>query len=71
MKICLFSVVISEDMVKDGYEDIMNVDISLVAIEMMKRKYECTPQMKCILLAITEPSKFFFFFFWESLTAFI
>ncbi|KAI7746767.1 hypothetical protein M8C21_025277 [Ambrosia artemisiifolia] len=32
--------VMSEDMVKDGYEDIMNVDISCVAIEMMRRKYE-------------------------------
>ena len=26
----------SEDMVKDGYEDIMNVDISSVAIEMIR-----------------------------------
>ncbi|KAM7509033.1 hypothetical protein LguiA_019486 [Lonicera macranthoides] len=30
--------VMSEDMVKDGYEDIMNVDISSVAIDMMRRK---------------------------------
>ncbi|KAF2319664.1 hypothetical protein GH714_017902 [Hevea brasiliensis] len=28
----------SEDMVKDGYEDIMNIDISSVAIEMMKKQ---------------------------------
>ncbi|KHG02598.1 Methyltransferase-like protein 13 [Gossypium arboreum] len=40
----------SEDMVKDGYEDIMNIDISSVAIEMMRRKYEFVPQLKCILL---------------------
>ncbi|KAI8545884.1 hypothetical protein RHMOL_Rhmol07G0072100 [Rhododendron molle] len=31
--------VMSEDMVKDGYEDIMNIDISSVAIDMMRRKY--------------------------------
>lgn len=41
--------VISEDMVKDGFEDIMNIDISSVAIEMMKKKYESVPQLKCIL----------------------
>lgn len=40
--------VMSEDMIKDGYEDIMNVDISCVAIEMMRRKYEHVPQLKCI-----------------------
>jgi len=37
----------SEDMVKDGYEDIMNVDISSVAIEMMQTKYASVPQLKC------------------------
>lgn len=37
-------------MVKDGYEDITNIDISSVAIEMMRRKYECMPQLNCILL---------------------
>ncbi|EXB95306.1 hypothetical protein L484_007950 [Morus notabilis] len=42
--------VMSEDMVEDGYEDIMNVDISSVAIEMMRRKHESIPQLKCILL---------------------
>lgn len=40
----------SEDMVKDGYEDIINIDISSVAIDMMRRKYENIPQLKCILL---------------------
>jgi hypothetical protein len=39
----------SEDMVKDGYENIMNIDISSVAIDMMRRKYEYIPQLKCIL----------------------
>ncbi|GER43597.1 S-adenosyl-L-methionine-dependentmethyltransferases superfamily protein [Striga asiatica] len=40
---------ISEDMVKDGFEDIMNIDISSVAIEMMRNKHEHIPQLKCIL----------------------
>lgn len=39
----------SEDMVKDGYEEIVNVDISTVAIDMMRRKYEHVPQLKCIV----------------------
>lgn len=38
----------SEDMVKDGYEDIVNIDISSVAIDMMRTKYEYIPQLKCI-----------------------
>ena len=54
-----FSVVMSEDMVKDGYEDIMNIDISSVAVDMMRRKYEYIPQLKCILLTMTESSIFF------------
>lgn len=45
----LFGAVMSEDMVKDGYEDIMNVDISSVAIEMMQTKYASVPQLKCTL----------------------
>lgn len=39
----------SEDMVKDGFEDIMNIDISSVAVDMMRKKYEDFPQLKCIL----------------------
>lgn len=45
----IFLVVMSEDMVKDGYEDIMNIDISSVAIDLMRKKYEHVPQLKCIL----------------------
>lgn len=41
----------SEDMVKDGYEDIMNIDISPVAIDMMRKKYENIPHLKCILFS--------------------
>ncbi|KAI7725721.1 hypothetical protein M8C21_029560 [Ambrosia artemisiifolia] len=46
--------VMSEDMVKDGYEDIMNVDISCVAIEMMRRKYEHVPQLKYLQMDVRD-----------------
>lgn len=36
-------------MIRDGFEDIVNIDISSVAIEMMRKKYEHVPQLKCIL----------------------
>ncbi|KAM0064791.1 putative endothelin-converting enzyme 1 [Helianthus debilis subsp. tardiflorus] len=46
--------VISEDMVKDGYESIMNVDISCVAIEMMRRKYEHVPQLEYVQMDVRD-----------------
>lgn len=46
--------VMSEDMVKDGYENIMNVDISCVAIEMMRRKYEHIPQLKYLQMDVRD-----------------
>ncbi|XP_016716618.1 EEF1A lysine methyltransferase 4 isoform X2 [Gossypium hirsutum] len=48
----------SEDMVKDGYEDIMNIDISSVAIEMMGRKYEFVPQLKYMQMDVRDMSFF-------------
>ncbi|XP_057976812.1 uncharacterized protein LOC131163964 [Malania oleifera] len=50
--------VMSEDMVKDGYEDIMNIDISSVVIDMMKRKYEHIPQLKYMQMDVTDMSFF-------------
>ncbi|XP_040995109.1 EEF1A lysine methyltransferase 4-like [Juglans microcarpa x Juglans regia] len=50
--------VMSEDMVKDGYEDIMNIDISSVAIDMMGRKYENTPQLKYMQMDVRNMSFF-------------
>ncbi|KAM2918858.1 hypothetical protein COP2_040896 [Malus domestica] len=50
--------VMSEDMVKDGYEDIMNIDISSVAINMMKRKYEHIPQLKYMQMDVRDMSFF-------------
>ncbi|XP_076941601.1 uncharacterized protein LOC143615655 [Bidens hawaiensis] len=46
--------VMSEDMIKDGYGDIMNVDISCVAIEMMRRKYEHVPQLKYLQMDVRD-----------------
>ncbi|KAL0285172.1 UNVERIFIED_CONTAM: eEF1A lysine and N-terminal methyltransferase [Sesamum angustifolium] len=50
--------VISEDMVKDGFEDIMNIDISSVAIEMMRKKYEDVPQLKYMQMDVRDMSFF-------------
>lgn len=40
--------VMSEDMVIDGYREIVNIDISSVAIGMMQKKYEHIPQLKYV-----------------------
>ncbi|GAV81625.1 Methyltransf_11 domain-containing protein [Cephalotus follicularis] len=48
----------SEDMVKDGYEHIMNIDISSVAIDMMRRKYEYIPQLKYMQMDVRDMSFF-------------
>ncbi|XP_047157199.1 EEF1A lysine methyltransferase 4 isoform X2 [Vigna umbellata] len=50
--------VMSEDMVKDGYEHITNIDISSVAIEMMRRKYEYIPQLKYLQMDVRDMSLF-------------
>ncbi|KAM7472549.1 hypothetical protein LguiA_010732 [Lonicera macranthoides] len=50
--------VMSEDMVKDGYEDIMNVDISSVATNLMRRKYEHVPQLKYMQMDVRDMSFF-------------
>ncbi|KAB2627488.1 methyltransferase-like protein 13 [Pyrus ussuriensis x Pyrus communis] len=50
--------VMSEDMVKDGYEDIMNIDISSVAIDMMISKYEHIPQLKYMQMDVRDMSFF-------------
>lgn len=38
----------SEGMVDDGYEDVVNIDISSVVIETMQKRYSNRPQLKCI-----------------------
>ncbi|KAJ0977545.1 hypothetical protein J5N97_013019 [Dioscorea zingiberensis] len=48
----------SEDMVKDGYADIMNIDISSIAIEMMRRKCTHIPQLKYMQMDVRDMSFF-------------
>lgn len=48
----------SEDMVKDGYEDIMNIDISSIAIDMMRKKYADVPQLKYMQMDVRDMSFF-------------
>jgi hypothetical protein len=43
----LHSTVLSEDMANDGYEDIVNIDISSVVIEQMSEKHVGIPQLGC------------------------
>ncbi|CAK9170526.1 unnamed protein product [Ilex paraguariensis] len=50
--------VMSEDMVKDGYEEIINIDISSVAIDMMRRKYEHLPQLEYMQMDVRDMSFF-------------
>lgn len=37
-----------EGMVGDGYQDVINIDISSVVVEAMKQKYRDKPEMKCM-----------------------
>lgn len=41
----------SEGMVDDGYDNVVNIDISSVAIQTMRQRYSNRPQLKCILLS--------------------
>ncbi|XWS14277.1 hypothetical protein CRYUN_Cryun36dG0108800 [Craigia yunnanensis] len=50
--------VFSEDMVNDGYEDVVNVDISSVVIEAMQTKYSNRQQLKYIKLDVRDMSPF-------------
>lgn len=39
-------------MIADGYQDVVNIDISSVVVEAMRKKYQDKPQFKCILQII-------------------
>jgi hypothetical protein len=45
----LIVAVFGENMVDDGYQDVVNIDISSVVIEQMKKKYHDMPRLKCII----------------------
>ncbi|KAH9329877.1 hypothetical protein KI387_001985, partial [Taxus chinensis] len=50
--------VLSEDMVNDGYEEIVNIDISSVVIEAMRKKYQDYPQLKYATMDVRDMSTF-------------
>ncbi|XP_062181091.1 uncharacterized protein LOC133885396 [Phragmites australis] len=49
---------LSEDMVKDGYEDIVNIDISSVVIEQMREKHSDIPQLTYMQMDVRDMSFF-------------
>ncbi|XP_068663527.1 uncharacterized protein [Aristolochia californica] len=49
---------LGEDMVKDGYQDVVNIDISSVVIEAMGKKYKDYPQLKYIEMDVRDMSAF-------------
>ena len=44
----LIVAVFGENMIDDSYQDV-NIDISSVVIEQMKKKYHDKPQVKCLI----------------------
>ncbi|XP_065878718.1 uncharacterized protein [Euphorbia lathyris] len=48
----------SEGMVNDGYDDVVNIDISSVVIEAMQKKYANTPQLKYNQMDVRDMSAF-------------
>ncbi|KAL8484690.1 hypothetical protein ACS0TY_027109 [Phlomoides rotata] len=48
----------SEDMVDDGYNEVINIDISTVVIETMQKKYSDRPQLKYMIMDIRDMSAF-------------
>uniref|UniRef100_A0A1D1YMH8 Endothelin-converting enzyme 2 n=1 Tax=Anthurium amnicola TaxID=1678845 RepID=A0A1D1YMH8_9ARAE len=49
---------LGEEMVNDGYEDIVNIDISSVVIEAMQKKFQDHPEMKYITMDVRDMSVF-------------
>ncbi|GJM88477.1 hypothetical protein PR202_ga04546 [Eleusine coracana subsp. coracana] len=54
----LLAPMLSEDMANDGYEDIVNIDISSVVIEQMKEKHTEIPQLKYMQMDVRDMSVF-------------
>ncbi|KAK3125897.1 hypothetical protein QOZ80_7BG0611120 [Eleusine coracana subsp. coracana] len=52
------SALMSEDMVNDGYVEIVNIDISSVVIEMMRKKYLDVPQLQYLRMDVRDMSMF-------------
>ncbi|KAJ3676291.1 hypothetical protein LUZ60_003703 [Juncus effusus] len=49
---------LSEEMAKDNYTEIMNIDISSVVIEMMRKRHEHIPQLKYMQMDVKDMSFF-------------
>ncbi|KAH7373583.1 hypothetical protein KP509_17G063400 [Ceratopteris richardii] len=49
---------VSEDMVKDGYQNIINIDISPIVIEAMQKKYCDVPQLEYMTMDVLDMSSF-------------
>ncbi|KAI4303068.1 hypothetical protein MLD38_038745 [Melastoma candidum] len=47
-----------EQMVDDGYEDVVNVDVSSVVIDEMKRKYANRPQLRYMVMDVRDMNAF-------------
>ncbi|TVU37467.1 hypothetical protein EJB05_10783 [Eragrostis curvula] len=52
------SALMSEDMVNDGYVEIVNIDISSVVIEMMRKRYFNVPQLQYMRMDVRDMSMF-------------
>eukprot|EP00252_Welwitschia_mirabilis_P027173 TRINITY_DN9237_c0_g1_i1.p1 TRINITY_DN9237_c0_g1~~TRINITY_DN9237_c0_g1_i1.p1 ORF type:complete len:257 (-),score=44.32 TRINITY_DN9237_c0_g1_i1:465-1235(-) len=50
--------VLSEDMVNDGYREIVNIDISSVVIDAMNKKYQDYQQLKYLRMDVRDMSAF-------------
>ncbi|XP_066326668.1 uncharacterized protein [Miscanthus floridulus] len=50
--------VFGENMIDDGYQDVVNIDISSVVIEQMKKKYHDKPQLKYMKMDVKNMSDF-------------
>ena len=48
----LIVAVFGENMIDDSYQDVVNIDISSVVIEQMKKKYHDKPQVKCLIFVL-------------------
>ncbi|GKV06857.1 hypothetical protein SLEP1_g18679 [Rubroshorea leprosula] len=48
----------SEGMVDDGYEEVVNVDISSVVIKAMQNKYQSRPQLKYVEMDVRDMGTF-------------
>ncbi|XP_077218615.1 S-adenosyl-L-methionine-dependent methyltransferases superfamily protein isoform X1 [Tasmannia lanceolata] len=49
---------LGEDMINDGYQDVVNIDISSVVIEAMQKKYRDRPELKYIKMDVRDMSSF-------------